>query len=33
MNVEKIIDYEEGAMTDEEEIEFFQELIDSGMAW
>ena len=31
---DKIIKYEEGDMADEEEIfEFFQELIDSGLAW
>lgn len=30
----KIIDYESGNLTDEDEvIEFFQELIDSGLAW
>jgi hypothetical protein len=27
------MDYESGAMDQEEVIEFFQELIDSGMAW
>ena len=31
--VDKIIQYESGNMTDEEMISFFQELIDSGMAW
>jgi hypothetical protein len=31
--VGSIIDYEEGAMDEEETIEFFQYLIDSGMAW
>ena len=31
--VDKIIKYEQGNMTDDETIEFFQELIDSGMAW
>ena len=25
--------YESGDMSQEEEIEFFQELVDSGMAW
>ena len=31
--VGKIMDFESGQMTGEEIIEFFQELIDSGMAW
>ena len=31
--VSKIIQYEAGNMNAEETIEFFQELIDSGMAW
>lgn len=31
--VDKIMDYESGQMTGEEIIKFFQELIDSGMAW
>ena len=31
--VDKIIKYESGNMDDKETIEFFQELIDSGMAW
>jgi len=31
--VTKIIQYESGTMTDEQEIEFFQELIDSGLCW
>ena len=31
--VDKIIKYEQGNMDDKETIEFFQELIDSGMAW
>jgi hypothetical protein len=31
--VDKIIDYESGMMEEEEIIEFFQELVDSGMAW
>ena len=30
--VDKIIKYENGSMTNEETIKFFQELIDSGMA-
>ena len=31
--IDKIIAYESGEMTQEEMVEFFQELIDSGMAW
>ena len=31
--VDNIIKYENGSMTNEETIKFFQELIDSGMAW
>lgn len=31
--VGKIMDWESGEMTDEQEVEFFQELIDNGMAW
>ena len=31
--VEKIMSYEGGDMDEDEMIEFFQELIDSGMAW
>ena len=31
--LDKIIDYENGEMSHEEVIEFFQELIDNGMAW
>jgi len=30
---QEIVQYEMGAMTDEEEVAFFQKLIDSGMAW
>lgn len=33
MDVEKIMAYEAGEMDDEEMIEFFQGLIDTGMAW
>jgi hypothetical protein len=32
-DVGKIIEYENGEMGEEEMIEFFQELIDSGYAW
>ena len=31
MNISKILDYEEGRLNDEETIELFQELIDSGV--
>lgn len=31
--VSKIIAYESGEMTEEEIIEFFQELLDSGLCW
>lgn len=31
--VDKIIKYENGEMTEGEVIEFFQELIDSGLVW
>ena len=33
MNISKIIKYESDEMSQEEVIEFFQELIDSGAAW
>lgn len=33
INVEKIMRYEDGQMDEEEFIEFFQELVDSGSAW
>ena len=33
MDVDKIIKYESGDMNEHELIEFFQGLIDSGMAW
>ena len=32
-NVQDIIDYEEGAMEWERMVEFFQEMIDTGMVW
>lgn len=33
VSVDKIIAYEQGDMNEEETIEFFQELVDTGMAW
>lgn len=32
-SVDKIMAYEQGEMNRDEIIEFFQELIDSGMCW
>lgn len=31
--VEKIIAYESGEMDEQEAIQFFQEILDSGMVW
>jgi len=31
--IEKIIDFENGNMTEEETIDFFQNIIDSGLVW
>ena len=31
--VGKVIEYESGTMDDESAIEFFQELVNSGLAW
>jgi len=31
--VDKIIRYENGEMNEDETVQFFQELIDSGLAW
>ncbi len=31
--VNKIIDYESGSMNEYEVIEFFKELVDSGLVW
>lgn len=32
-NIDKIIAYETGELSDEESIELFQNLVDSGLAW
>jgi hypothetical protein len=31
--LDKIIEFENGNLTDEEAIELFQELVDTGLAW
>ena len=31
--VSKIMDYEDGQMDEEQTLEFFQEIIDSGLVW
>jgi hypothetical protein len=31
--VDKLIDYENGEMTHEEQVAFIQELVDSGLVW
>lgn len=33
MNIDKIIAYENGELSEEEVIELFQDLIDSGQVW
>jgi hypothetical protein len=33
VSVDKIIAYEGREMSDEDMVEFFQELVDTGMAW
>jgi hypothetical protein len=33
LNVDKIIDYENNMLTEDETVELFQELVDNGMAW
>ena len=32
-NVDDVIAWEDGAMTEDQEIRFFQGLVDSGLAW
>jgi hypothetical protein len=32
-NIDKILDYENGMLTEDETVELFQELVDNGMAW
>lgn len=31
--VDRIIDWESGLMDEDEAVEFFQDLVDSGLAW
>lgn len=33
MMIDKIIDYEAGRLSEEEIVELFQDLINTGMAW
>ena len=33
VDIDKIMTYESGEMSEEEVIQFFQELIDTGLAW
>ena len=33
MNINDIIAYEQGELSEDETVELFQELIDSGVAW
>ena len=33
VDIERIIDYEVGELNEEETIELFQDLVDSGMVW
>lgn len=32
-NIDALIDFEHGMLTEEEIIELFQELVDTGLAW
>lgn len=31
--ISKIIEYEEGTLSDDQVVELFQDLVDNGMAW
>jgi len=33
VSVDDMMDWEDGNMTEENEIKFFQKLLDNGMAW
>ena len=33
MNLDRLMAYEDGTLSDDETVEFFQDLIDSGLAW
>ncbi len=33
MNLDKLIAYEQGELSEEETIDFFQDLINTGLAW
>jgi hypothetical protein len=33
VNIDKIIDYENGSTTEEQDIEMFQEMVDDGSVW
>lgn len=33
LNVNKLLDYEHAMLTEDETVELFQELVDSGLVW